>query len=47
LMYAQLRQCDVDGVRQLFVVLPEPNGIGLAIRDRLTKAAHGSKNQSH
>ena len=47
LMYAQLRQCDVDGVRQLFVVLPEPKGIGLAIRDRLTKAAHGSKNQSH
>lgn len=47
LMYAQLRQCDVDGVRQLIVVLPEPKGIGLAIRDRLTKAAHGSKNQSH
>jgi L-threonylcarbamoyladenylate synthase len=47
LMYAQLRQCDVDGIQQLFVVLPEPKGIGLAIRDRLTKAAHGSKNQSH
>jgi len=46
-MYAQLRQCDVDGIQQLFVVLPEPKGIGLAIRDRLTKAAHGSKNQSH
>jgi L-threonylcarbamoyladenylate synthase len=46
-MYAQLRQCDADGIQQLFVVLPEPNGIGLAIRDRLTKAAHGSKNQSH
>jgi L-threonylcarbamoyladenylate synthase len=46
-MYAQLRQCDADGIQQLFVVLPEPKGIGLAIRDRLTKAAHGSKNQSH
>ena len=47
LMYAQLRQCDADGIRELFVVLPRPVGIGLAIRDRLTKAAHGSKNQSH
>jgi len=46
-MYAQLRQSDTDGIRQLFVVLPEPMGIGLAIRDRLTKAAQGSKNQSH
>ncbi|MEI7506346.1 MAG: L-threonylcarbamoyladenylate synthase, partial [Actinomycetes bacterium] len=45
-MYAQLRQSDTDGIRQLFVVLPEPMGIGLAIRDRLTKAAQGSKNQS-
>jgi L-threonylcarbamoyladenylate synthase len=47
LMYAQLRQCDADGIQELFVVLPRPVGIGLAIRDRLTKAAHGSKNQSH
>jgi L-threonylcarbamoyladenylate synthase len=46
-MYAQLRQCDADGIQQLFVVLPRPVGIGLAVRDRLTKAAHGSKNQSH
>ena len=46
-MYAQLRQCDVDGVQFLAVVQPSPLGIGLAIRDRLTKAAHGSKNQSH
>jgi L-threonylcarbamoyladenylate synthase len=47
LMYAQLRQCDTDGIQELFVVLPRPVGIGLAVRDRLTKAAHGSKNQSH
>jgi L-threonylcarbamoyladenylate synthase len=46
-MYAQLRQCDTDGIQELFVVLPRPVGIGLAVRDRLTKAAHGSKNQSH
>ncbi|MEY4246672.1 MAG: putative GTP-binding controlling metal-binding [Actinomycetota bacterium] len=46
-MYAQLRQCDVDGVQFLAVVQPSPLGIGLAIRDRLTKAAHGLKNQSH
>lgn len=46
-MYAQLRQCDADQIEKLFVILPRPIGIGLAIRDRLTKAAHGSKNQSH
>lgn len=46
-MYAQLRQCDADQIQNLFVILPEPLGIGLAIRDRLTKAAHGSKNQFH
>ncbi len=46
-MYAQLRQCDVDQIRKVIVILPKPMGIGLAIRDRLTKAAHGSKNQSH
>ena len=45
-MYSLLRQCDLDGIQKLVVVLPEPIGIGLAIRDRLTKAAHGSKNQS-
>ena len=46
-MYAQLRQCDADQIEKLFVILPQPIGIGLAIRDRLTKAAQGSKNQSH
>lgn len=46
-MYAQLRQCDADQIQKLFVILPQPLGIGLAIRDRLTKAAHGSKSQSH
>jgi len=45
-MYAQLRQCDIDGIENLMVVLPDAFGIGLAIRDRLTKAAHGPKSQS-
>lgn len=45
-MYSLLRQCDLDGVQKLFVVQPEAFGIGLAIRDRLAKASHGSKNQS-
>ena len=46
-MYSQLRQCDDDGIDQAIVVLPSPNGIGHAIRDRLLKAAHGAQNQSH
>ena len=46
-MYSQLRQCDDDGIDQAIVVLPSPNGIGHAIRDRLLKAAHGSQSQSH
>ncbi len=46
-MYSQLRQCDDDGIEQAIVVLPSPNGIGHAIRDRLLKAAHGAQSQSH
>ena len=46
-MYSQLRQCDDDGIEQAIVVLPSPNGIGSAIRDRLLKAAHAAQNQSH
>jgi len=46
-MYSQLRQCDDDGIDQAIVILPSPNGIGTAIRDRLLKAAHGAQNQSH
>lgn len=46
-MYSQLRQCDDDGIDQAIVVLPTPNGIGSAIRDRLLKAAHGAQTQSH
>jgi L-threonylcarbamoyladenylate synthase len=38
-LYAELRAADADGVSTLIVVLPPPTGLGLAIRDRLGKAA--------
>lgn len=38
-LYAELRSADDDGVRVLIAVLPPPMGLGIAIRDRLEKAA--------
>jgi L-threonylcarbamoyladenylate synthase len=38
-MYAQLRECDRLGVRDVIVVLPKDSGIGSAIRDRIFKAS--------
>ncbi len=38
-LYAELRAADAGGVSTLIVVLPPPTGLGLAIRDRLGKAA--------
>jgi L-threonylcarbamoyladenylate synthase len=38
-MYAQLRECDRLGVRDVIVVLPNDSGIGSAIRDRIFKAS--------
>lgn len=38
-LYAELRRADADGIRTLIAVLPEPDGLGHAVRDRLTKAA--------
>jgi L-threonylcarbamoyladenylate synthase len=38
-MYAHLRNADSEGVETLVITLPAPRGIGLAIRDRLKKAA--------
>jgi L-threonylcarbamoyladenylate synthase len=38
-LYAELRAADADGVSTLITVLPPPIGLGLAIRDRLAKAA--------
>lgn len=41
-LYADLRAADRQGLDVLVVVLPSPVGLGLAIRDRLTKAAGGA-----
>lgn len=41
-LYADLRAADADGLDVLVVVLPPAAGLGLALRDRLTKAAAGS-----
>lgn len=38
-LYAELRRADDDGVATLIAVLPDPAGLGHAVRDRLTKAA--------
>ncbi len=38
-LYAELRAADHDGVKMLIAVLPPPTGLGIAIRDRLGKAA--------
>ncbi|MAT04201.1 MAG: threonylcarbamoyl-AMP synthase [Acidimicrobiaceae bacterium] len=40
-LYADLRDADARGLDELVVVLPPATGIGLAIRDRITKAAAG------
>lgn len=39
-LYAELRSADSTGVDIIFAVLPHPSGVGIAIRDRLAKAAH-------
>lgn len=38
-LYADLRGCDVDGIDTAVIVLPAPVGIGIALRDRIGKAA--------
>ena len=40
-LYADLRAADRDGVEVLVVRLPPAEGLGHALRDRLTKAAAG------
>ena len=40
-LYADLRDADAAGLDALVVVLPPAEGIGLAVRDRVTKAAAG------
>lgn len=38
-LYHDLRECDNDGIDVALCVLPLPEGLGIAIRDRLLKAA--------
>jgi L-threonylcarbamoyladenylate synthase len=39
-LFARLRDADDRGVETVIAVMPPPVGLGHAIRDRLTKAAH-------
>jgi L-threonylcarbamoyladenylate synthase len=38
-LFAELRRHDADGVEVILVLLPSPEGIGFAVRDRLRRAA--------
>ena len=38
-LFAGLRRLDAEGATVILCPLPEPRGIGIAIRDRLLKAA--------
>ena len=38
-LYADLRAADAAGADRIVAVLPPPQGLGHAIRDRLTKAS--------
>lgn len=43
MLYAALRQGDALGLSRIVAVPPSDGGIGIAVRDRLTRAAHGSQ----
>jgi L-threonylcarbamoyladenylate synthase len=38
-VFAQLRDLDAQGVEMILCLLPAPQGLGLAVRDRLLRAA--------
>jgi L-threonylcarbamoyladenylate synthase len=38
-VFAQLRDLDTQGVEMILCLLPAPQGLGLAVRDRLLRAA--------
>ena len=42
MLYAAFRRADADGRQVIVAVPPPPEGIGVAVRDRLTRAAAGS-----
>lgn len=46
-LYAALRAADRAGLRVLYAVPPQPRGLGLAVRDRLRRAAVGSGGGDH
>jgi L-threonylcarbamoyladenylate synthase len=41
-LYASLRAADEKGLQEVVVMQPQGNGIAIAIRDRLIRAANGS-----
>jgi len=41
-LYAAFRRADANGCQVILAVPPPPEGIGVAVRDRLTRAAAGS-----
>ena len=45
-LYAALRQGDALGLARVLVVPPAGDGVALAVRDRLARAAHGSRPSS-
>lgn len=40
-LFDAVRSLDASGVEEIFAIAPEPSGLGLAIHDRLTRAAEG------
>jgi len=45
-LFSQFRSLDAQGVDVILCVLPEPQGLGLAVRDRLLRAAgKGGRNE--
>jgi L-threonylcarbamoyladenylate synthase len=41
ILYAALREADALGLALVLAVPPDPAGVGAAVIDRLTRAAHG------
>lgn len=44
-LFAFFRECDAAGVTTLWAELPPPDGIGVALRDRIERASHGGMHQ--
>lgn len=42
-LYDDLRRADADGIEVVVAVLPPASGLGYAVRDRLTRAAHPAR----